>query len=66
MEYIVLDLDTATEDQIKAAIDCNVRTSRLMRSEIEKLRRVAESEKKTKNVILSLSLLKEKKTLQKL
>lgn len=48
MEFIVLDLDTATEEQIKAAIDCNNRTSRLMHSEIEKLKRVAEAAKKAK------------------
>ena len=52
MEFIVLDLNTATEDQIKAAIDCNNRTSRLMNSEIDKLRRVAESAKKSKKTFL--------------
>ena len=64
MEYIVLDLDTATEDQIKAAIDCNVRTSRLMRSEIEKLRRVAESAKKTKKPIIVEQPISEEKELK--
>lgn len=64
MEYIVLDLDTATEDQIKAAIDCNVRTSRLMRSEIEKLRRVAESAKKTKKPIIVEQPISEEKVLK--
>lgn len=52
MEFIVLDLDTATEDQIKAAIDCNNRTSRLMSSEIEKLKRVAETAKKGKKPVV--------------
>lgn len=52
MEYIVLDLDTATEEQIKATIDCNARTSRLMRSEIDKLRRVAEAAKKAKKPVI--------------
>lgn len=46
MEYIVLDLNTATEEQLIAAIGCNNRTSRLMSSEITKLKRVAESAKK--------------------
>ena len=48
MEFIELDLTIATEEQIKAAIDCNNRTSRLMQSEIDKLKRVAEAAKKTK------------------
>lgn len=52
MEFIELDLTTATEEQIKAAIDCNNRTSRLMQSEIDKLRRVAESAKKSKKPII--------------
>lgn len=52
MEFIVLDLTTATEEQIKAAIDCNNRTSRLMQSEIDKLRRVAETVKKSKKTII--------------
>ena len=52
MEFIVLDLTTATEEQIKAAIDCNNRTSRLMQSEIDKLRRVAETVKKSKKPII--------------
>lgn len=51
MEFIVLDLDQATEEQLIATIDCNNRTSRLMSSEIEKLKRVAESAKKTKRPI---------------
>ena len=46
MEYIVLDLNTATEEQLKAANGCNSRTARLMSSEISKLRRVAEVTKK--------------------
>ena len=41
MEYIVLDLDKATEDQLIATIDCNNRTSRLMNSEVQKLKKVA-------------------------
>lgn len=52
MEFIELDLTTATEEQIKAAIDCNNRTSRLMQSEIDKLRRVAETAKKSKKPII--------------
>lgn len=52
MEFIELDLTTATEEQIKAAIDCNNRTSRLMQSEIDKLRRVAETVKKSKKPII--------------
>ena len=47
MEYIILDLDTATEEQIKAAIDCNNRTYRMMTSEISKLKKVSESIRKT-------------------
>ena len=39
MEYIILDLKTATEDQIKAAIECNQSTYRLMSSQIEALKR---------------------------
>lgn len=39
MDFIVLDLDTATEEQIKAAIDCNQRTYRLMSSQIDSLKR---------------------------
>ena len=38
MEYIILDLQTATEEQLIAALDCNNRTARLMASEIEKLK----------------------------
>lgn len=52
MEFIELDLTTATEEQIKAAIDCNNRTSRLIQSEIDKLRRVAETAKKGKRPII--------------
>lgn len=48
MEFLVLDLTDATEDQIKAAIECNVRTARLMRAEVDKLKRIAASAKKTK------------------
>lgn len=48
MEFInILNLDTATEDQLTAAIDCNNRTSRLMRSEIDKLKKVATQAKNT-------------------
>lgn len=46
MEYIVLDLDTATEEQLRAAIDCNNRTYHMMTSEIAKLKKVAESTRK--------------------
>lgn len=48
MEFIVLNIDEATEEQLVAAIDCNNRTSRLMRSEIDKLKRIAAAAKKTK------------------
>lgn len=46
MEYIILDLETATEEQLRATIDCNNRTYRMMTSEIAKLRKVAESTRK--------------------
>lgn len=52
MEFIVLNLDEATEEQFLSAIDANNRTARLMRSEIDKLRRVAASAKKTKKPII--------------
>lgn len=42
MEFIVLDLDKATEEQVKAAIDCNYRTYRLMSSKIEILKKASE------------------------
>ena len=48
MEFITLDLTDVTEEQLIAAIDCNNRISRLMRSEIEKLKHVAEAAKKAK------------------
>ena len=48
MEYIVLDINEATEEQFISTIESNNRTARLMRSEIAKLRRVAETAKKTK------------------
>lgn len=52
MEFIVLDLETATEEQIKAALDYNNRTSKLMASEICKLQRInAEAKKSSKNQI---------------
>ena len=50
MEYIVLDIDEATEEQLIATIDCNNRTSRLMRSEIAKLKQIAETAKKKKKL----------------
>lgn len=48
MEFVVLDLDTATEEEFIATIDCNNNTSRLMQNEIAKLKRVAEAAKKSK------------------
>lgn len=42
MEYIVLDLNQVTEDQLRAAIDCNSRTYHLMTSEIAKLKKVSD------------------------
>ena len=42
MEFIILDLDTATEEQLKAAIECNYRTFRLMSSKIETLKKANE------------------------
>lgn len=42
MEFIILDLDKATEEQIKAAIECNYRTFRLMSSKIETLKKANE------------------------
>lgn len=46
MEFIVLDLNNATEAQLTATLECNSRTARLMSSEIEKLRRVSEAAQK--------------------
>lgn len=46
MEYIILNVDAATEEQLRAAIDCNNRTYKMMISEIAKLKRVADSAKK--------------------
>lgn len=42
MEYIILDLNTATEEQIKAALECNQRTYRLMSSQVETLKKANE------------------------
>lgn len=47
MEFIILDLSTATEEQLKATIDCNNRTYRMMSSEIVKLKKVSESTKRS-------------------
>ena len=47
MEFIVLDLNNATEAQLTATLECNSRTARLMSSEIEKLRRVSEAAQKS-------------------
>lgn len=52
MEFIVLDLTTATEEQIKAAIECNNRTSRLMQTEIDKLKSVAETLQQSKRTVV--------------
>ena len=46
MEFIVLDLSNATEEQLRATIDCNSRTYRMMTSEISKLKKVAETARK--------------------
>ena len=40
MEFIILNLEEATEEQLLATINCNNRTARLMSSEIEKLKKV--------------------------
>lgn len=42
MEFIILDLDTATEEQLKAAVECNYRTFGLMSSKIETLKKANE------------------------
>lgn len=42
MEFIILDLATATEEQLKAAVECNYRTFRLMSSKIETLKKANE------------------------
>lgn len=47
MEFIILDTETATEEQLTATIECNNRTASLMTSEIEKLKKVAEIAKKS-------------------
>ena len=63
MEYIILDLDTATEEQIKAAIDCNNRTYRMMTGEISKLKKVSESIRKTpKQEVRESEVIQEEKT----
>lgn len=46
MEFIILDLANVTEEQLKATIDCNNRTYRMMTSEISKLKKVAETARK--------------------
>lgn len=46
MEFIVLDLSNVTEEQLRATIDCNSRTYRMMTSEISKLKKVAETARK--------------------
>ena len=43
MDFIILDLANVTEEQLKAAIDCNNRTYRMISSEIVKLKKVSES-----------------------
>lgn len=51
MEYIIIkNLDTATESELKAAIDCNNRIYRLMSSEISKLKRVAATVKNASSI----------------
>lgn len=52
MKFKVLNIYEATEEQFISTIDANNRTARLMRSEIDKLRRVAETAKKTKKPII--------------
>lgn len=47
MEFIVLNLDEATEDELISTINCNNRTARLISSEIDKLKKVATSVRKT-------------------
>ena len=44
MEYIrIINLDSKTEEEIKAVIDCNARTFRLMSSKVDSLRKVQQS-----------------------
>lgn len=52
MEYIILDLDESTEDEIKAAIDYNGRTAKIMRTETDKLKKVAQAAKKATTKII--------------
>lgn len=46
MEYIVLNESTATEEQLLTAINANIRTARLMSSEIEKLKQTTKKREK--------------------
>lgn len=64
MEFIVLNLDEATEEQFISTIESNNRTARLMRSEIAKLRRVAETAKKTKKPVIEEEPVEQKEVIQ--
>ncbi len=52
MELILLNLSTSTDDEIIQAIECNARISRLLSSEVDKLRKVAASVKTAKKVVV--------------
>lgn len=45
MEFIVLDINETTEEQLLATINANVKTAKLMSSEIKKLKQVSEKSK---------------------
>ncbi len=54
MEYIrLIDLDNKTEEELKAAIDCNARTFRLMSSKVDSLRKVQQSAKEKVRINLT-------------
>ena len=46
LEFIVLDLEQATEVQLLNAINANVRTARLVSSEVENLKKASKSARK--------------------
>ena len=50
MELLILDLENVTEDELKKGIQQNCNTMSFMRSEIEKLKAVAEKAQKTKQI----------------
>ena len=50
MEFIVLDLENATEEELKKGIKENCNIAQFMRSEVEKLRAVAEKAQQAKKI----------------